>query len=56
MPEVIASLIPNVLDRVPELVKAFSRPLYLIAFSGAISFVIGMVLGWCSPSPNRATS
>ena len=45
MPEVIASLIPNVLDRVPELVKSFQQTLYLIAFSGAISFVIGMVLG-----------
>ncbi len=45
MPEVIASQIPNVLDRVPELVKSFQQTLYLIAFSGAISFVIGMVLG-----------
>ena len=29
----------------PELVKSFQQTLYLIAFSGAISFVIGMVLG-----------
>lgn len=45
MPEVIANLIPNVIQRFPELIKCFEQTLYLIAFSGIVSFVIGMVLG-----------
>ena len=45
MPEVIAKLIPNVITRFPELIKCFQQTLVMIALSGAVSFVIGMVLG-----------
>ena len=45
MPEVIANLIPNVITRFPELIKCFQQTLVMIALSGAVSFVIGMVLG-----------
>lgn len=45
MAEMINSLIPNVLDRWPDMWKAFGETLYMMGISGGISFVIGLFLG-----------
>jgi ABC-type metal ion transport system, permease component len=45
MAEMINNLIPNVLARWPDMWKAFGETLYMMAVSGAISFVIGLFLG-----------
>jgi D-methionine transport system permease protein len=38
-------LIPNVVTKVPELIKSFWQTLYMMGLSGIISFVLGMIFG-----------
>lgn len=45
MEELIKKLLPNVVDKIPELVKAVIDTLYMIGVAGAISFIFGLILG-----------
>lgn len=45
MADLFNILIPNVVTKVPELVKSFWQTLYMMGLSGIISFVLGMVFG-----------
>jgi D-methionine transport system permease protein len=45
MAELIDILIPNVVTKVPELVKSLWQTLYMMSLSGIISFVLGMLFG-----------
>ncbi len=43
--ELIAKLLPNVLEKIPELITCLGQTLFMIGLSGFISFFIGMGLG-----------
>lgn len=45
MAELINKLLPNVVNKVPELGKAVVDTFYMIGISGGISFVFGLILG-----------
>jgi D-methionine transport system permease protein len=45
MAELFDILMPNVVTKVPELIKSLWQTLYMMGLSGAISFVLGMVFG-----------
>ncbi|MGE5629946.1 MAG: methionine ABC transporter permease [Caulobacteraceae bacterium] len=45
MEELLKALIPNVMTKVPELVKSLWQTLYMMGLSGAISFVLGLIFG-----------
>lgn len=41
----IAELLPNMVNKVPELIKCTKQTLYMTAVSGIISFIIGLGIG-----------
>jgi D-methionine transport system permease protein len=43
--EWINEILPNVVNKVPELIKSLNQTLYLLGISGSISFVFGSILG-----------
>ncbi|MDF2821038.1 MAG: ABC-type metal ion transport system, permease component [Clostridiales bacterium] len=45
MIEWINEILPNVVNKVPELIKSLNQTLYLLGISGSISFVFGSILG-----------
>lgn len=45
MAELIDILIPNVVTKVPELIKSLWQTLYMMSLSGIISFALGMIFG-----------
>lgn len=45
MEELINKLLPNVVNKIPELVEAVIDTFYMIGVSGAISFIFGLILG-----------
>lgn len=45
MQELINTLLPNVITKIPELIKSFNQTLYMMGISGTISFLIGLFLG-----------
>lgn len=45
MAELIQELLPNVTKKIPEIYEATGETLIMILVSGAISFVIGLILG-----------
>jgi D-methionine transport system permease protein len=45
MEELLKALIPNVMTKVPELIKSFWQTLYMMGVSGVISFVLGLTFG-----------
>jgi D-methionine transport system permease protein len=45
MADLIDILIPNVVTKVPELIKSFWQTLYMMGLSGVISFALGMIFG-----------
>ncbi|MHB1394143.1 MAG: methionine ABC transporter permease [Clostridia bacterium] len=45
MADLINILIPNVVTKVPELIKSLWQTLYMMGLSGIISFVLGMIFG-----------
>lgn len=45
MAELFDILIPNVVTKVPELIKSLWQTLYMMGLSGIISFVLGMIFG-----------
>lgn len=45
MQEFINSLLPNVVTKIPELIKSFNQTMYMMGISGSISFLIGLFLG-----------
>lgn len=45
MAEQINSLLPNVVNKLPELVESIFQTLYMIGISGVISFIFGSILG-----------
>ncbi|MDD3336374.1 MAG: ABC transporter permease [Eubacteriales bacterium] len=45
MAELLNNLIPNVIDKWPDLWIAFGETLYMMVVSGLISFLLGMIFG-----------
>ncbi|HCW53879.1 MAG TPA: ABC transporter permease [Clostridium sp.] len=45
MEELINKLLPNVVNKLPELGKSIVDTFYMIGISGAISFIFGLILG-----------
>lgn len=45
MEELINKLLPNVVNKIPELGKSIVDTFYMIGISGAISFIFGLILG-----------
>jgi len=45
MADLFNILIPNVVTKVPELIKSLWQTLYMMGLSGIISFVLGMIFG-----------
>lgn len=45
MQQFINQLLPNVVTKIPELLKSLGQTLYMMGLSGAIAFVIGLFLG-----------
>ena len=45
MQELLNNWIPNVMSRLPDFYKAIGDTLLMVAWSGAISFVLGLALG-----------
>lgn len=45
MQEFINTLLPNVVTKIPELIKSFNQTMYMMGISGSISFLIGLLLG-----------
>ena len=45
MVEILMNLMPNVINKLPEFYKAIIDTIIMVVWSGAISFVLGMVLG-----------
>jgi len=45
VPAFLGRLFPNVVDKVPELVKCTGQTLYMLAVTGSISLLLGLVLG-----------
>ena len=45
MQEFLNNLIPNVMDKLPTFFQAIQDTLVMVLWSGAISFILGMVLG-----------
>lgn len=45
MAELLDILIPNVVTKVPELIKSLWQTLYMMGLSGIISFILGLIFG-----------
>lgn len=45
MQELLYSIMPNVIDKLDDFVEAIGDTLLMVVWSGAISFVLGMILG-----------
>ena len=45
MADLLQKLLPNAIEKIPEIYKATGETLLMIVVAGAISFVIGLVLG-----------
>ena len=45
MVELVQELLPNVVKKIPEILEATGQTLIMILVSGAISFVIGIIIG-----------
>ena len=45
MADLINNLLPNVVTKVPELIKCTWQTLYMMGLSGSISFFLGMIFG-----------
>jgi D-methionine transport system permease protein len=45
MDKLVASLFPNVKDKLPELIKCLGQTMYMLGVTGAISLALGLVLG-----------
>ncbi len=45
MQELLYSIMPNVIDKLDDFVEAIGDTLLMVAWSGAISFVLGMIFG-----------
>ena len=45
MENLVNSLLPNVTNKVPELIKCLGQTIYMVGMSGIISFVLGMIFG-----------
>ena len=45
MLEILTNLIPNVINKLPEFYKAIIDTIIMVGWSGAISFILGIILG-----------
>lgn len=45
MQEFLNSIIPNVMEKLPQFYKSFEQTLIMVGWSGSISFVLGLLLG-----------
>ena len=45
MQELLNELFPNVMSRLPDFYAAIKDTLIMVAWSGAVSFVLGLMLG-----------
>lgn len=45
MQEILTSILPNVMTKLPDLYKSIGETLVMLIWSGSISFVLGMILG-----------
>jgi len=45
MTEFLTSIMPNVMDRLPDFYQAIGDTLIMVGWSGSIAFVLGLFLG-----------
>lgn len=53
MQELLESIIPNVMSRIPEYLKSIGDTLIMVGISGAISFVLGLFFGMVATITQR---